>query len=129
MQQHTDTVPAIQDVRPFVGSLDFDVSRDFYLALGWQLAYDSENLRLMSLGSHSFYLQKYYQEEWCNNTMLHISVLDIAKWYAFVNESFSANQLHEHGRISGEPKDEGYGQVFYVWDPAGVLIHIAQFHE
>ncbi len=129
MPQSTANVPAIADVRPFVGSQDFDLSRDFYLALGWQLAYDSESLRLLSLGSNSFYLQNYYQKEWCDNTMLHISVPDVDTWYEFVSTSFNINKLHEHGRISGQPKDAGYGRVFHVWDPAGVLLHFAQFHE
>jgi len=129
VQTFTDKVPPIQDVRAFIGSRDFDLSRDFYIALGWQMTYDSESIRVMSLGSKHFYLQKYYHKEWCENTMLHISVPDVDEWYAFASESFTTHQLHEHGRISDEPKDEGYGRVFHIWDPAGVLLHVAQFYD
>ena len=127
MQDHSS--PAVHDVRPFVGSRDFDLSRDFYVALGWDVTYDSDDLRVMQLGMHSFYLQKYYQKEWCENTMLHVSVPDLDEWFAFVTKAFDVNRLHEYGRISGEPKKESYGRVFHVWDPGGALIHFAQFAD
>ena len=127
MQDHSS--PAVHDVRPFVGSQNYDLSRDFYIALGWEVAYDSDDLRFMRLGEHNFYLQNYYQKQWCENTMLHVSVPDVDKWFAFVTKTFSTNRLHEHGRISGEPERESYGRVFHVWDPAGALIHFAQFAD
>lgn len=40
-----------------------------------------------------------------------------------------SDRLHECGRVSGEPKEAGYGRVFHVWDPGGALIHFAQFAE
>ena len=119
----------VHDVRPFIGSENFDLSRDFYLALGWELTYDAEDLRVMRLGSHSFYLQNYYQKEWCDNTMLHVSVADVERWFSFVTEVFNTNKLYACGRISEAPKQEHYGRVFHVWDPAGVLIHFAQFKD
>ena len=124
---HDCLYPAVHDVRPFIGSKDFDLSRDFYIALGWELTYDSDDLRVLCLGSHSFYLQKYYQKNWCENTMLHVSVANVGEWFEFVAKAFNDYQLHECGRISGEPKEAGYGRVFHVWDPGGALIHFAQF--
>lgn len=121
--------PAIHDVRPFIGSQDFDLSRDFYKALGWVNTYDSDDLRVMTLGAHSFYLQNYYQKEWCDNTMLHVSVPNVDEWFAFARTAFENSRLHECGRISEKPKTEGYGRVFHVWDPSGVLIHFAQFSD
>ena len=119
----------INDIRSFIGSKDFYVSRDFYVNLGWNVTFDSDNLRVMELGGRYFYLQKYYHKDWCNNTMLHVSVQDVDAWYEHVQQRFEAHELYQIGRISDPPKDEGYGRVFHVWDPAGVLIHFAQFHE
>lgn len=99
MQDHSS--PAVHDVRPFVGSRDFDLSRDFYIALGWNVTYDSDDLRVMRLGAQSFYLQNYYQKQWCENAMLHVSVPNVDEWSAFVTKAFKINRLHEHGRISG----------------------------
>ena len=127
MQNHL--TPAVYDIRPFVGSKDFDLSRDFYAALGWEVTYDSNDLRVMRLDTHSFYLQNYYQKQWCENTMLHVSVLNVDEWFAFVTKAFDIHRLHDHGRISGEPKTESYGRVFHAWDPGGALIHFAQFAD
>ena len=121
--------PAVHEIRPFIGSNNFDLSRDFYVALGWEVGYESDELRVMRLGDHSFYLQNYYQKEWCDNTMLHVSVPNVDEWFAFVTKAFDINQLHDCGRISGEPKQESYGRVFHVLDPGGVLVHFAQFSD
>lgn len=119
----------IHDVRPFIGSKDFDQSRDFYQALGWSVGYDSEDLRVMTLGTHSFYLQKYYHKSWCNNTMLHVSVFDVDAWYEKVSIAFETHKLHKKGRLGETIEDRDYGRTFFVWDPAGVLVHFTQFHD
>ncbi len=116
----------VRDVRTFIGAKDFDASRDFYLALGWTQTYDADDLRVLQLGGHRFYLQNYYQKDWCENTMLHISVDDVEAWFAHVRAVFAA-QTFKDARMSGSIEDAGYGNVFYVWDPSGALLHFAQF--
>ncbi len=117
----------VNDVRPFIGAKDFDGSRDFYVALGWTVTYDSDDLRVLELGNHRFYLQKYYNKTWCNNSMLHVSVEDVEAWYQFAKQQFAEQQLSGKARLGPPPRDEGYARVFHVWDPAGVLLHFAQF--
>lgn len=119
----------VSDIRPFIGCKDYDTSRDFYVALGWVVAYDSEHIRLLELEGHCFYLQNYYQKEWCNNNMLHISVGSVDDWFSHVKGVFSKTEFSKPARYSNTIKDEGYGRVFHVWDPGGALLHIAQFHE
>jgi len=120
---------AVSDIRAFVGSKDFDISRDFYVALGWELVYDSEHIRVLELEGHCFYLQNYYQKEWCDNNMLHISVESVDDWYTHVKTVFSQNNFSQAARYGEAINDEGYGRVFHIWDPVGVLLHVAQFHE
>ena len=67
---------AASDVKPFIGSHDFEESRDFYVALGWQLNWELEDLAELEIGGCRFFLQRFYQKAWCNNTMLHITVDD-----------------------------------------------------
>ncbi|MEZ6061603.1 MAG: hypothetical protein R3C19_14750 [Planctomycetaceae bacterium] len=117
----------VNDVRPFIGCRDFDSSRDFYVALGWKVTFDSADLRVLELGNHRFYLQRYYNKVWCENLMLHIAVENVDAWHEFVERQFAENTFAGEARISGKPKDEGYARVFHVWDPAGVLLHFAQF--
>ncbi len=118
----------ISDFKTFVGAIDFDASRDFYVALGWEVTYDSPELRVMELqGGNRFYLQKYYVQQWCENSMLHLAVESVGDWFEFVSGVFEENTFQGQARISGPPKDEGYAVTFHIWDPAGVLIHVAQF--
>lgn len=119
---------SVSDVRPFVGAKDFNVSRDFYVALGWSVTYDSDDLRVLELAGHRFYLQKYYNKEWCNNTMLHVTVEDVDAWYKNVKIVFTKAPFFDRARISEGVTDEGYARVFHVWDPSGVLLHFAQMN-
>ena len=117
---------AVSDIKPFIGSRDFDASRDFYVALGWQITYDSDDLRVLELDGHRFYLQRYYNKQWCDNTMLHLAVQSVDDWFAFIQTAFTNNQFGGDARHSDAIKDEGYARVFHVWDPVGVLLHFAE---
>jgi hypothetical protein len=66
----------VSDVRPFVPSKDFEVSRDFYVALGWTVHPIDDSLALLENGNHRFYLQRYYTKEFAENMMLHVTVAD-----------------------------------------------------
>jgi len=116
------------DVRPFIGSRDFEVSRAFYEALGWTVEYLDDQLALMANGAHRFYLQRYYQKDWLENTMLHITVADAAACHAQIASVLATGRFGD-ARVA-PPKHEDYGAlVTYVWDPAGVLLHLAEWRE
>ena len=119
---------SVSDVKPFIGSKDFAVSRDFYVALGWKLNFDGGGIAELELGNSRFYLQKYYQKDWCENTMLHIKVRDAREWYGHV-KAILDTQKYGEARVR-PPVEQDYGAlVTFVWDPAGVLLHFAQFLE
>ena len=71
--------------------------------MGWKLTFDSDHIRLLELGRHSFYLQNYYQKDWCENNMLHIGVESVDKWFDFVKEVFAENTFSapEEKKVSG----------------------------
>ncbi|MCS5558429.1 MAG: hypothetical protein NZ738_03430 [Oceanospirillaceae bacterium] len=69
------------DIKTFIGSKNFEESRDFYVAMGWTLNFENGDLAELELGRNSFYLQNYYQRKWCENSMLHITVEDAQAWY------------------------------------------------
>ena len=113
------------DVKPFIGSRNFEESRDFYVNLGWKLNWEQENLAELELGSCRFYLQRYYQKKWCENSMLHITVGDAQAWFERASDLL-AERPYGAARVN-PPKQEDYGAlVTYVWDPVGVLLHLAQ---
>lgn len=114
------------DVRSFLPAQDFALSKAFYAALGCTLEWSDENLALFHLGGARFYLQRYYVKEWADNCMLHISVQDAAQCFADVSQLIGTGRF-PWARVSA-PKQEPYGAcVTYVWDPSGVLLHLAQW--
>ncbi len=116
----------ISDVRPFIPAQDFAISRAFYEALGWKIGWSDEKLALLENGGHSFYLQAWYQKDWAENTMLHITVQDARACYTQIKSVVDSGR-YPSARVA-EPRLEPYGAlVTYVWDPSGVLLHLAQW--
>lgn len=116
----------VSDVRPFVPSKDFAHSKEFYAALGWTVHDIDGSLALLENGNHRFYLQRYYTKEFAENMMLHITVADSQASAAQIKEFLASGRFPE-ARVS-QPKQESYGAIVtYVWDPAGVLLHLAQW--
>jgi len=114
------------DIRTFIPASDFELSKGFYAALGFEVDDIDANMALLSVGDRAFYLQRYYVKDWAENSMLYIIVADAQRCF----EQISA--LLADGRFVGArvvaPKREAYGAVVtYVWDPAGVLLHLAQW--
>ena len=113
------------DIKPFIGARNFDESRDFYVALGWKLNWERGDLAELELGNCRFYLQRFYRKAWCENSMLHITVKDAAAWHRHV-QAVLAKRPYGAARVR-PPQKEDYGAlVTYVWDPSGVLLHLAQ---
>ncbi len=112
-------------VKPFIGSRNYDESKAFYQAIGWEMTFDSEDICEMRLGENYFYLQRYYDRKWCENSMLHITVEDAHAWYERV-ELVLASKKYGAARVD-PPREQSYGAlVTFVWDPVGVLLHFAQ---
>ncbi len=115
----------VSHIKPFIGSKNYDESKDFYQAIGWSLVFDSADIAEMQLGDSYFYLQRYYERKWCENSMLHITVEDAQAWYERVK---SVLEKRKYGAAKVDPpREQSYGAlVTFVWDPVGVLLHFAQ---
>ena len=115
-------------VKTFIGSKDFNESRDFYISLGWKLNFDRGDIAELELEGSSFYLQKYYQKDWCENTMLYIAVEDAEAWYKYVTTVLENNSFGD-ARVQAPIKQDYGALVTFVHDPSGVLLHFAQMLE
>ncbi len=118
----------ITDQRAFLPTKDFEQSIDFYSRLGWTVAYRNDSLVLMELGSSHFFLQKAYVKDWAENMMLHLVVDDAKAWFD------KATKVKAEGGFEGvkirPTHHEPYGAIVtHVIDPAGVLLHFAQFDK
>lgn len=114
------------DVRMFLPSRDFALSQAFYEALGCEREWADDNLALFKLGPSRFYLQRGYAKEWAENTMLHVAVQDAAACFNAIRALLDTGKYP--GARVAPPRSKPYGaQATYVWDPAGVLLHLAQW--
>ena len=57
-----------KSIRPFIGSKDFETSRNFYRDLGFEERVLGPNFSVFHIGNMSFYLQDAYVKDWIDNT-------------------------------------------------------------
>jgi hypothetical protein len=58
-----------KSIRSFIGSKDFDISRQFYHELGFLESVIDPKMSYFFMGPFGFYLQNYFAKEWVHNTM------------------------------------------------------------
>jgi hypothetical protein len=117
--------PHASDIKVFVPAKDFIKSREFYVVLGWKVNWEHKGLAELELADCRFYLQDFYVKEWAENFMLYVAVDDAQQWYEHVAIALREN-VFDGTRVK-PPKEESYGAIVtYVWDPSGVLLHLAQ---
>ena len=110
--------------RPFMPAKDFELSKRFYEALGFEKVLDGE-VAIFNAGSGGFILQRYFQEDWANNFMMQLMVDDLDRWWAHIE---SLDLPKRFGVPPPKPPAmQPWGlRIAYVVDPSGVLWHIAQ---
>ncbi|MEJ0060469.1 MAG: VOC family protein [Terricaulis sp.] len=110
--------------RPFLPAKDFDVSKRFYEAIGFEKVFDGE-VAIFSAGSGGFILQRYYQKDWAENFMMQFVVEDLDTWWTHIESLDLAGQFGVSP--PKPPAMQPWGlRVAYVIDPSGVLWHIVQ---
>lgn len=115
-----------ESARAFLPTKDFALSKSFYEALGFRKLLDGEvAIFAVGPGDGGFILQRYYQKDWAENTMLQLLVDDLDAWWAYI-----AN-LDLPQKFSVQPPKppalQPWGlRVAYLFDPCGVLWHVAQ---
>ena len=111
-------------LRPFLPAKDFELSKRFYQALGFKVVLDG-NVAIFGTGPHSFILQNYFEKTWAENTMMQLMVEDLDAWWAHIEALDLAGKFGV--QAPKPPAVQPWGlRVAYVFDPAGVLWHVAQ---
>lgn len=111
----------VDDIRVFIPSKDYEVSKSFYQDLGFKMDYVTDDLSLFENGECSFFLQNFYNKQLAKNLMFQLSVTDIHEAYAIVSNLEGFNIKYEPMKI------EPWGKVVYLWGPSGELWHITEF--
>lgn len=113
--------------RPFMPAKDFERSKRFYEALGFEKVLDGE-VAIFNAGSGGFILQRYYQEDWANNFMMQLMVDDLDAWWSHL-QSLDLPKAFGVPALKA-PAMQPWGlRVAYVVDPSGVLWHVSQRRE
>ena len=112
------------EIKAFVPSKDFGLSKQFYQDLGFDVAWSSDDLTYLRHGSSSFLLQNFYVAEHAGNFMMHMLVEDVEAWWSRVDvQGLPA----KYGVKVEPPADRPWGiRDFVVVDPTGVLWRIGQ---
>lgn len=79
-------------MRPFMPAKDFDLSKRFYEAPGFEKVLDGE-VAICNAGSGGFILQRYFQEDWAANFMMQLMVDDLDAWWAHIESLDLSNQF------------------------------------
>ncbi len=114
-------------MRPFLPARDFELSKRFYEALGFDKLLDAD-VAIFRLGGSGFVLQRRYQKDWAENCMMQLMVDDLDAWWSHIREL----DLPKAFGVSAPkpPAMQPWGlRVAFVVDPGGVLWHVAQRRE
>ena len=112
------------EAKAYVPARDFELSKQFYQDVGFDLAWSSDALAYFCHGDSSFLLQNFYVKEHADNFMMHLLVEDVEAWWQQVQAKGIASK---YGTFVEPPEDRDWGlRDFVVVDPTGVLWRIGQ---
>ena len=114
---------SVRSMRPMVPAKTFEISKRFYIDLGFEPRPLIDNLIEMRLGAYAFILQGYYIQQWAYNFVMHMSVSDLSLWWDHI---VSLDLPSRYGVKSPRATLEDWGVVASVIDPSGVLWRIAE---
>lgn len=108
--------------RPFVPATDFDLSKRFYVKLGFEKVLDRDDVAVFRIGASGFILTPFDRAE---NFMMQLMVDDLDAWWARIE---TLDLKSEFGVTAPRPPEmQPWGlRIAYVVDPSGVLWHVAQ---
>lgn len=113
-------------IRPFIGSKNFETSRNFYADLGCNEVKLSSQLSLFTLNSVCFYLQDAYVKDWIDNTMLFLEVENVDEYWKYL---LSLQLTTKYAGVKLiKPTVLNWGKECFLHDPSGILWHIGQFN-
>jgi|SRR5215217_1078042 len=112
-------------IRPFIGSKNFERTRNFYNDIGFSEIVLDPALSLFSWGELSFYLQNAYVKDWVDNTMLFIEVENVKDIW---DELISMELTTKYPEVRLAPiRVETWGKECFLHDPSGILWHFGEF--
>lgn len=115
----------IVDLKAFVPAQDLELSKSFYLDLGFHENWGNDEICQLQIGDFRFLLQKFYVKDHAGNFMMHLMVEDVDSWWEHITNT---GLKDKYSMIMAKPPEiQPWGlRVLYLSDPTGVLWHIAE---
>lgn len=115
---------ATEAARPFLPAKDFEASKAFYEALGFEKVLDGD-VAIFEIGQTGFILQRYFDEAFAGHLMMQLMVDDLDAWWSHIER---LDLPARFGVLPPKaPAMQPWGlRIAYVVDPAGILWHIAE---
>ncbi|WP_371736886.1 VOC family protein [Rhodoferax sp. U11-2br] len=114
----------VTEIKAFVPSKDFELSKQFYKDLGFTMASEGGGIAYFNFGRVSFLLQDFCAESFAENFMMHILVEDVQSCWDHVQKS---SVLAKYGtRVTALEDQPWKMRDFCLDDPFGVLWRIGQ---
>lgn len=114
----------INEFKVYVPAKNFQISQQFYAALGFGSSDGWDGTVDFELNGCAFRLQDYYVKQWADNFMIVIGVDDARGWYAKASEMAASNAFPGMRVKPVEIVDTSL--VLHVIDPSGVLLVFVQ---
>ncbi|MCV2402481.1 VOC family protein [Marinomonas sp. C2222] len=112
------------EIKAFVPAKDYELSKQFYVDFGFEMASDNNGIAYFKSGDSSFLLQDFYEEEHANNFMMHLLVEDA---HACHTQLKNAGIASKYQVKMTEPVEQPWGMLdFVIIDPSGVLWRVGQ---
>lgn len=116
-----------KSIRPFIGSKNFQTSRNFYHDLGFKEIILGPNFSYFETKGIGFYLQEAYVKDWIDNTMLFLEVENVNQFWI---ELMELNLPAKYENIKLVPiREMDWGKECFIHDPSGILWHIGEFKK
>ncbi len=114
----------IVDLKAFVPAKDLELSKHFYLDLGFHENWGNEEVCELEIGGFRILLQRFYVAEHAGNFMMSLTVEDADAWWEHITNT---GLKDKYGLTMVKPPElQPWGlRVLYLSDPTGVLWHIA----
>ena len=116
-----------KSIRPFIGAKNYEVSRKFYLDLGFRESILSQNMSYFNTDEIGFYLQDAFVKDWIDNSMIFMEVADVKQFWA---ELVALDLPSKYDQVKLVPiRELPWGRECFLHDPSGVLWHFGEFND
>jgi Glyoxalase/Bleomycin resistance protein/Dioxygenase superfamily len=115
---------SVTEIKAFVPSSDFELSKRFYSDVGFTMASEGGGVAYFSCDGASFLLQDFCPKNFGENFMMHLLVVDVDAWWGRLK---ATGVEAKYGvKISDIETQPWKMRGFCLSDPSGVLWRIGQ---